>query len=149
MSATIAVQIVPQGLLVPRSALDEWLERGVEAIKEKERIIIQPRPPEPEEGLRQKQKRTALSLSSHETELLREINRGLSQEDWQRYHELVAKRRAETLTPEEQTALIALTDQIEEANVRRIERLIELARLRNTSLEALMDKLGITAPAYA
>jgi wyosine [tRNA(Phe)-imidazoG37] synthetase (radical SAM superfamily) len=147
MSTSVAVQVVPQGLLVPRAALGEWLDRGVEAIKEKERIVIRPRPTEPEERLRQKQK-LVLRLSSRETELLREINRGLSQEEWQRYRELVAKRRSETLTSAEQTALIALTDQIEEANVCRIERLIELAGLRNTSLEALMDQLGIKTPAY-
>ena len=34
MKTTIATQITPQGLLVPRSALGEWLERGVEAVKE-------------------------------------------------------------------------------------------------------------------
>ncbi len=44
MSTAIATQMVPQGLLVPRSALGEWLERGVETVKEKERIIIRPRP---------------------------------------------------------------------------------------------------------
>jgi hypothetical protein len=49
MSTTIATQVVPQGLLVPRAALGEWLERGVEAVREKERIIIRPRPAEPDE----------------------------------------------------------------------------------------------------
>jgi hypothetical protein len=44
MGTAIATQVVPQGLLVPRSALGEWLERGVEAVKEKERIVIRPRP---------------------------------------------------------------------------------------------------------
>ncbi len=147
MGTTIATQVVPQGLLVPRSALGEWLEGGVEAIKEKERIVIRPKPSELKKRPEQKQI-PASSLSRRETELLQEINRGLSQEDWQRYRELVANRRAEALTPAEQTALIALTDQIEEANVRRIEGLAELARLRGTSLEMLMDKLGIKAPAY-
>jgi hypothetical protein len=44
MGTVIATQMVPQGLLVPRSALGEWLERGVDVVKEKERIIIRPRP---------------------------------------------------------------------------------------------------------
>lgn len=43
MGTAIATQMVPQGLLVPRSALGEWLERGVEAVKEKERIVIRPK----------------------------------------------------------------------------------------------------------
>ena len=44
MATTITTQMTPQGLLVPRSALGEWLERGVEVVKEKERIVIRPRP---------------------------------------------------------------------------------------------------------
>ena len=49
METTIATQITPQGLLVPRSALGDWLERGVETVKEEERIIIRPRSAEPDE----------------------------------------------------------------------------------------------------
>jgi hypothetical protein len=44
MTTTITTQMVPQGLLVPRSALGEWLERGVDVVKEKEQIVIRPRP---------------------------------------------------------------------------------------------------------
>lgn len=46
MSTSIAAQMTPQGLLIPRDAILEWMERGVEVIKEKdeERIVIQPRP---------------------------------------------------------------------------------------------------------
>jgi hypothetical protein len=84
-----------------------------------------------------------------EADLLQRINEGLPQLLGQRYHELVARRRAETLTPEEQVELIGLSDQIEAANARRIEYLIDLARLRKTSLEALMSQLGIKAPGYA
>jgi hypothetical protein len=88
-------------------------------------------------------------LPRTEADLLQKINEGLPPEMWQRYHELVARRRAETLTPEEQAELIALSDRVEAANTRRIEHLIELARLREISLEALMDQLGIKAPGYA
>ena len=49
MGTVIVTQIVPQGLLVPRSALGEWLERGVDVVKEKERIVIRPRPVIPDE----------------------------------------------------------------------------------------------------
>jgi hypothetical protein len=35
---------------------------------------------------------------------------------------------------------------MERRNVRRIDRLAELARLRNTPLPLLMDRLGIAAP---
>jgi hypothetical protein len=85
-------------------------------------------------------------LTQTETDLLQKINIGLSQETWERYHALTIKRRAETLTIEEQTRLIEISDQIEQANTHRIEALIELANLRNTSLSALIQELGIKAP---
>ncbi len=83
-----------------------------------------------------------------EAELLQKINLGLSQEAWQRYHQLIDKRRAATLTADEQQELIAFSDQIEKANAERIELLVELARQRQTSLEAVMKELGIEAPPY-
>ena len=49
METTIATQITPQGLLVPRSALGDWLELGVETIREKEQIVIRPRSYEQDE----------------------------------------------------------------------------------------------------
>lgn len=101
-----------------------------------------------EERLRQAQDSTA-PTPDVETDLLRHINLGLSQATWRRYHELVAKRRAEKLTPEEQTALVAISDQIEEANARRMAYLVELARLRKTSLGAVMADLGIKPATYA
>jgi hypothetical protein len=87
-------------------------------------------------------------LPDAEATLLQEINRGLSAESWQRYSMLKEKRRAETLTPEEQAELISFSDRMEELNVQRMERLIQLARLRNTSVNALMDELGIKSPPY-
>ncbi len=87
-------------------------------------------------------------LSDTETELLQKINIGLSEEFWQRYHHLIDKRRAGTLTAEEQQEVIALSDQIEKANAERIKNLIALAHLRHTSLESVMNDLGIEAPPY-
>jgi len=102
-----------------------------------------------QEHLRETQTRHAPRVSETEAQLLQQINQGLPPELWQRYNALLDKRRAETLTPDEQAALIALSDQIEAFNARRIEHLIELARLRQTSLPALMEQLGIKPPAYA
>src|SRR6266851_4036592 len=75
-----------------------------------------------EQWLRQAQPRAGAlppHLPRKEADLLLTINQGLAPELWQRYHELIAKRRAETLTPDEQTRLIELSDQIEAANARR------------------------------
>jgi tRNA A37 N6-isopentenylltransferase MiaA len=87
-------------------------------------------------------------LSKAEADLLQKINLGLPSEMWEHYHALIAKRRAETLTAEEQATLIEISDQIEQANTRRIQYLLELGSLRGTSLEAVMQELGIEAPAY-
>jgi hypothetical protein len=93
-------------------------------------------------------KQQPLHLSRAETELLQKINLGLSEQQWRRYRELIAKRRAETLAAEEQRELIALSDQIEQANARRMENLIALAKLRQVSLETQMNELGIKPYAY-
>lgn len=90
----------------------------------------------------------ASRLSKTEATLLEQINLGVSQETWQRYRELVKKRRAETLGVDEQKVLIGITDEIETANARRMSALVELAQLRKTSLDAVMDDLGIKAPGY-
>ena len=43
MATTIAVQITPQGVLIPHAAIQEWIEQGLEVVKDEQRIIIQPR----------------------------------------------------------------------------------------------------------
>lgn len=93
--------------------------------------------------------KTDRSLPRQEAELLRKINRSISQIQWERYDQLLAKRRTETLTSEELDELISLSDQIEAANVRRIKYLAELARLRNSTVSALIAELGIKPRAYA
>ena len=92
--------------------------------------------------------RHAPRLSSEEAQLLAKINLGLSPTEWERYHTLVARRKAETLTPDEQTELIALSDRLEEANAQRIGYLAELARVRHTTLDAVMSELGLTPDSH-
>ncbi|MDL1945097.1 hypothetical protein FBQ99_22500 [Chloroflexi bacterium CFX2] len=90
---------------------------------------------------------TSARLSSEETELLQKINASLSTLEWERYRVLLAKRNAETLTNEEHAELITLSDKIEEANVRRMEAVAELARVRKVTVPELMSTLGLT-PAH-
>jgi hypothetical protein len=82
---------------------------------------------------------------TRESELLKEINLGLSVDTWSAYHSLIAKRQAETLTEAEGRQLIEISDELEVANVRRMKALIELANLRGQSLDSLMQELGIPA----
>ena len=87
-------------------------------------------------------------LSHEESALLVKINQGVPTETQRRYDALIAKRRANSLTPEEYEELLRLTDEIEQFDATRITYLVELARLRNLPLPVLMTELGI-APTYA
>ena len=91
-------------------------------------------------------RRIAPSLSESETVLLQKINRGLPAGLDQRYRELVAKRRAETLSASEHTELLELTEDVEKWQAERVRHLIDLARIRGTTLSELMDELGIESP---
>src|SRR5579871_1707169 len=95
-----------------------------------------------EERLQRKSRpRVPSSLSPEEADLLQKINQGLPEATWQEYHDLIDKRRAETLTPEEHGRLIALSDTIEAAHVERMGHLAELARRRQVPLKTLMSQL--------
>lgn len=87
-------------------------------------------------------------LPQAEAELLDRVDLGVSPEDWDRYHALIGKRDDGTLTGEEHRELIGLSDGIEVANARRIGALVELAALRHTSIEELMQLLGIPSYTY-
>ncbi|MEW5986222.1 MAG: STAS/SEC14 domain-containing protein [Chloroflexota bacterium] len=93
--------------------------------------------------------RKAPGLPHNETELLLKINRGLPAEMQRRYDELVARRKAETITPDELQELLRLVDHIEKSDVQRVKHLVELANLRGISMSQLMQELNIRPPAYA
>lgn len=92
---------------------------------------------------------TGKRLSPLEVHLLEKINQSLAQIQWERYRELLARRQAETLSSEEQRELISFSDRIEEANVKRIQYVAELAEVQHTTLPALMTKLGLKPVAHA
>ena len=92
--------------------------------------------------------RKAPGLSKLESELLLKINQGVSTDIQERYDELIAKRKTETITPDEYDELLRLTDKVEELDAKRVEYLKELACIRQTSLTKLMEELHIKTPAY-
>ena len=94
-------------------------------------------------------RRRAPSLPKREAELLQLINRGLPAEVRQRYDALNDKLHAETITDEEHQVLLGLIEQVKQSDVERLRHLIELAQLRQLSLDELMDQLGLRRPAYA
>ena len=93
--------------------------------------------------------RKAPSVPYAEAELLLKINQGVPASIRDRYQALIAKRQSETLNAKEHGELLRLTDQVEQLEAQRVEYLAELARLRRTTLTALMQALGISAPTHA
>jgi hypothetical protein len=89
------------------------------------------------------------SLSEGETALLRSINQSLPMEIRDRYEELVRKRETMSLTAGEQEEMVRLSDQLEIDHARRMEKLLELARLRQVPVESLMQELGIPPRSHA
>lgn len=87
-------------------------------------------------------------LSTNESALMLKINQGFTPVLQQRYDELLEKRDARTLTPEEYQELLALTDQVEAWNVERVQALSDLARVRQVSLPEVMRQLNLANPAY-
>mgnify|MGYP000222532501 CR=1 FL=1 len=86
------------------------------------------------------------SVPQREAELLQFIAREKRTGFAERFAELHAKRRAYTLTPEEQEELIQLSDEAEAFDVERLKALSELAQLRQVALPRLMKQLGLKAP---
>ena len=87
-------------------------------------------------------------LSPKEKALLARINEGLPKALRTRYYGLIEKRRAETLSKREYRELLRLTDEVEKLQVERVKLMVKLSRLRNTSLERLMEELPIKTPSH-
>jgi hypothetical protein len=87
-------------------------------------------------------------LPPEETELLQQINQGLPPKTWARYQALKEKRDARTLTADDHAELLALTNEVELWNARRLELVLALAQLRQVPLRAMMDELGLVPPPY-
>jgi hypothetical protein len=100
-----------------------------------------------EEVLRRNASRRSPSLSTTETQLLKEINEPLPADRIARYRELEGRRRAETLISDEHRELCDLSDWLEERNAERLTRVATLARLRGVALADMMSQLGLESEA--
>jgi hypothetical protein len=78
--------------------------------------------------------------------LLQKIGEGLPDTVQARYNTLQQTLLAEEITPEEHNELLSLIDVVEQADADRLQALIELAQLRNITLDELMAQLGIQQP---
>lgn len=90
----------------------------------------------------------ASRLSLTESELMAKINQPIAADRRRRYHELLDKRRAQQITEAEYEELLRLTDEVEQGDAKRVQCLVELARLRNLSVDELLSQMGIRALPY-
>lgn len=82
-------------------------------------------------------------LPAREAELLGQLDLGFPAQFWDRYDYLAARLEADRMTADERDEFVAMSDRVEVANAGRIGAVVELARLRGTKVDALMDQLGI------
>lgn len=87
-------------------------------------------------------------LSKKESELFLKINACLSDERQDRFDKLTAKRKRNSLAKAERKELLELAEESEQIWVERIRAISELAKLRRTTPEELMDSLGIPRRSY-
>ena len=97
---------------------------------------------------KQKYKNYPTVLSKPESELLENINSGLPAGLQKRYENLRLKRINETLTENEYAEFLKLIEKIEKFDVERMRNLIELAKLRNITLNELSEQLGLKPQMY-
>jgi hypothetical protein len=88
-------------------------------------------------------------LAETETQLLMQIQETVvAAETRQRSAALSAQARHGTITPGEHNELMRLVDEIEQINAQRLNSLVQLAQLRQVSLESLMASLEIQPLTY-
>ncbi len=92
-------------------------------------------------------RRKSSNLSKEETELLKNINKGIPSAALEQYNALKSKQKGVGLTEAEQKKLDETIDIIEKKEAEFLGYLISLARLRKVSLEKLRKQLGIKTPA--
>lgn len=85
-------------------------------------------------------------LSEEEEQFLVKINDGLPEQVQLRYNELLSKQAEETITEAEHEELMRSAPQAEAKTVERMKHLIELARLWQTTVDEVMERLGIKPP---
>ena len=90
----------------------------------------------------------ASRLSKKESDLIETINHSHSGIDWPSYNVLIAKRGNETLSDKEYDTLLAFTEQLDQANLIRMEAIASLAQLRNISADDVINSLDLETKHY-
>lgn len=98
------------------------------------------------QSLQKELKSKPTAFSKEESELILKINEGLPEEMQIRYKELLKKSVDKSLTSEEENELLQIIPKVEEKSVERLKYIAELAQFWKTSIDDVMDRLGIKPP---
>lgn len=93
--------------------------------------------------------RKVKALSFRESDLLKNINDSIPQKLDMQYETLALKLNDETITEKEHQQLLKIIAKLEEAKAKKLEYMIELARLRNISLKELAKQLQAQSSFHA
>ena len=95
------------------------------------------------QAIRVQNKRKILSLPKDQSLLLQQITQCIPNDLQERYNFLISKRQDNSLTYEEYQELINLGEHIEAIDVKRLENLTELAKIRQTSLNSVIEEFQL------
>ncbi|MEA5488577.1 MULTISPECIES: hypothetical protein [Pseudanabaena] len=95
------------------------------------------------QAIRVQNKRKILSLPKDQSLLLQQITQCIPNDLQERYNFLISKRQDNSLTDEEYQELINLGEHIEAIDVKRLENLTELAKIRQTSLNSVIEEFQL------
>ncbi|MFZ4728031.1 MAG: STAS/SEC14 domain-containing protein [Pseudanabaena sp.] len=95
------------------------------------------------QAIRVQNKRKILSLPNDQSLLLLQITQCIPNHLQERYNFLISKRQDNSLTDEEYQELINLGEHIEAIDVKRLENLTKLAKLRQISLNELIQEFQL------
>jgi hypothetical protein len=82
-------------------------------------------------------------LDEAEAKLLQNINLGFDSEKWGRLKFLDWKSEFEELSPDEEVEALKLAEAYEEYSVERLKSIGQLAILRGTTIDEIMEQLGL------
>jgi hypothetical protein len=95
------------------------------------------------QAIRVQTKRKTLSLPKDQFLLLQQITQCIPSQLQERYNLLIDKRQENSLTDEEYQELVNLGEHIEAIDVKRLENLTKLAKLRQISLNDLIQEFNL------
>jgi hypothetical protein len=87
--------------------------------------------------------RKSTHLEKKETQLLKAINNSIPNKELIRYQILLEKNQNETISETEHQEFLVLNEKIEQININRLKKIIELARFRGVSVPTLMSDLNL------